>query len=86
MICNAAILKQARSAGALEMMAMVGYFFDRRTNSSGVNRRENDAGDSCCNRAAIHRRAAEHPRAFGTMLDLAIPDERDYETIRRKRI
>ena len=28
--------------------------------------------------AAMQRHAAEHPRAFGSMLDLAIPDERDY--------
>ena len=33
----------------------------------------------------MQQHAAEHPRALGTMLDLAIPDERDYKTIRRRR-
>ena len=64
--------------GALEMMAMMGISLIDARILRASNRRENYAGDSCCNRAAMQRHAAEHPRAFGTMLDLAIPDERDY--------
>jgi hypothetical protein len=32
----------------------------------------------------MQRHATEHPRPFGTRLDLAIPAEADYETIRFK--